>query len=80
MYKGKTAAKLAEEKKKKKQEAARAEVEKNVVLVGVLSRRLKTPTRISKATYLSLPKGTRTRLEMTPVSDRSSTKCARNSM
>ena len=36
MYKGKTAAKLAEEKKKKKQEAAKAEVDKNVVLVLLL--------------------------------------------
>ena len=80
MYKGKTAAKLAEEKKKKKQEFARAEIEKNVVLVRVLSRRSKTPTKISKVTYLSLPKGTRTRLEMTQVSDRSSTRCARSSM
>ena len=33
MYKGKTAAKLAEEKKKKQREAAKVEIEKNVVLI-----------------------------------------------
>lgn len=50
MYTGKSAAAMAKEKEKKKREAAKAEIEKNVLAVRGSSCRSKIPMRAFRPT------------------------------
>lgn len=80
MYAGKSQAKINEEKLRRKREAAKAEQEKNALLVRIDRCRSKIRMIGFRAVSTSLPKSIKMRSNLTPNSEISSVICARNSM